>query len=215
MSSSNVGLGPRAASWRLLALTILLSSLAACTLLPATKPLQTFVLPAGSSTPSDDAPLNATLRLATPRSNEILKNRRILVMPAPNQLNVYQGARWSTDAPSLLRDRLTEAFRQNGRLSGVIGGSNQIKSDFVLLSELDAFHSEYAAGAPWAVIRLEAQLVDSASRNLLASQYFTIRVKSEDERLESVVEAFGRAADELSQRLVGWSLAYLGDHIES
>nr|WP_298412176.1 ABC-type transport auxiliary lipoprotein family protein [uncultured Halomonas sp.] len=215
MSACSMGFVRRAAAWKFLVLIILSSSLAACTLLPGAKPLRTFILPVGTHEPSSEAPLDVTLHLATPRASEVLKNRRILVMPASNELSVYKDARWSTDVPNLLRGRLAEAFRQDARLSGVFAGSDPVRSDFVLLSELDAFHSEYQANTPWIVIRLDAQLIDGASRRLLASKNFTVRIKSEDARIESVVDAFGRAADDLSGQLVSWGLANIDAHIGS
>ncbi|MGC3871883.1 ABC-type transport auxiliary lipoprotein family protein [Halomonas sp. GXIMD04776] len=215
MSASSKSTHRRAAAWKFLVLMILASSLAACTLLPGAEPARTFILPVGAQAPSSNAPLDATLQVATPRANAILKNRRILVMPSSNELSVYKGARWSTDVPVLLRDRLIEAFRQSGRLTGVFAGSAPVRSDFMLLSELDAFHSEYQADTPWVVIRLDAQLIEGASRRLLANRYFTVRIKSEGTRIESVVDAFGRAADELSEQLLDWGLANIADHVES
>ncbi|ADJ28490.1 ABC-type transport auxiliary lipoprotein family protein [Nitrosococcus watsonii] len=196
-----------------LAFASLSMTLPACTLLPSSAPLQTFILPPSKPVDaSNAAPLKAILRIATPQANEILKGRRILVMPTSNQLNVYQGARWSLDAPSLLRDHLMDVFRRNGRLAGVIGENNPVDSDFLLLSELHAFHSEYRGKKPWAVIRLDVQLIDSTSRDLLASRRFSVPVESQDERLESVVEAFGQAVDELSRQLVEWSLINIANH---
>lgn len=200
-------------SWMMfLTLAGLSMTLLACTLLPGSMPSQTFILPTKPIDASSAAPLEAILRIATPQANETLKGRRILVMPTANRLKVYQGARWSSDAASLLRDHLIEAFRRNGRLAGVIGENNPIDSDFLLLSELNAFHSEYRGKKPWAVVRLDAQLIDSASRDLLASRRFSGCIESQDERLESVVEAFGQAVDELSRQLIDWSLINIANY---
>ncbi|MFD2192289.1 ABC-type transport auxiliary lipoprotein family protein [Pistricoccus aurantiacus] len=197
----------------LLAIASLVTTLPACTLLSGSTPSETFVLPTQPIDTSSTAPLETILRVATPEANETLKGRRILVMPTANRLKAYQGARWSDAAPGLLRDRLIAAFRQDGRLAGVVGDNSPVKSDVILLSELSAFHSEYRQGKPWAVIRLDAQLIDGARHRLLANRRFSVGIESQDEQLESVVEAFGEAADQLSHQLIDWSLDNIDDYL--
>ena len=77
--------------------------------------------------------------------------------------------------------------------------------DVALVSDLRAFHSEYANGVPEVVIRLDATLVDERTQALLAERRFEFREPSTGTVLESVVEAFGRAADRLAADLADWS----------
>ncbi|WP_312930491.1 ABC-type transport auxiliary lipoprotein family protein, partial [Stutzerimonas nitrititolerans] len=107
---------------RHLAVLALVGSLGACALLPEGETLRIFLLPGEARTAPQGvaAPLDLTLQIATPNASRALSSARIAVVPQPNQLSSYRGARWSDAAPQLLRDRLIEAFQQDGRLPSVV-----------------------------------------------------------------------------------------------
>ncbi|QJQ98979.1 ABC-type transport auxiliary lipoprotein family protein [Halomonas sp. PGE1] len=193
---------------RRLALLLLASTLTACTLLPESEPPSLHLLPATPLAPAQSAPLEARLRVETPQAPALLSGARILVMPEPNRLQAYAGARWSDRTPLLLRDRLVEGLRDRGRLH-VQDDNSPLGADVALVSDLRAFHSVYppaaAQGSPVAVIRLDASLVDESQRRLLAERRFEVREPSEGTAVAQVVEAFGRAADELARAIAEWS----------
>ena len=178
--------------------------LAACTLLPEREPNRLFLLPATALAPSEAPAVATRLRVETPHAPAMLSGPRILVMPEPNRLQAYADARWSERIPLLLRDRLLEGLRDRGRLRAQDDNS-PLAVDVALVSDLRAFHSEYANGVPEVVIRLDATLVDERTQALLAERRFEFREPSTGTVLESVVEAFGRAADRLAADLADWS----------
>jgi len=193
---------------RLALLLLLASTLTACTLLPESEPPSLHLLPSTPLAPAQSAPLEARLRVETPQASALLSGARILVMPEPNRLQAYAGARWSDRTPLLLRDRLVEGLRDRGRLR-VHDDNSPLGADVALVSDLRAFHSLYqpeqAQGSPVAVIRLDASLVDESERRLLAERRFEVREPSEGTAVAQVVEAFGRAADELARAIAEWS----------
>ena len=209
--------------------------LPACSVLPAAEPLDVYVLPvstgapgasanmspgnsiaspAATSTPAGGAPsasaaaraLPWSLRVVRPAAGVHLAGQRIVVMPEGNRVSVYQGAGWSDPAPALLRDRLLEAFRADGRVGALSSDERQLHADFELDSDLRAFQSEYRGGRPEAVLRLDARLVHTASRRIVASRSFEQRQASADAAVPAVVEAFGSAADRLSAEVVAWTV---------
>lgn len=198
----------RLKSIRRIALLALLGSVPACTLIPKAEPIRVFLLP-GAQVPAPGATqaFDQALRIHTPQASRILAGPRIAVVPQGNQISSYQGARWSDTAPTLLRDRLIEAFQQAGPMTAVSSENDNLHADLELLSDLRAFQSEYIDGAPQVHIRLDASLVQGTSRKVLASRRFDIRQRSTDERVESIVTAFGQASDELSRQLIEWTLA--------
>ncbi|WP_416140587.1 ABC-type transport auxiliary lipoprotein family protein [Halomonas sp. HK25] len=193
---------------RRLALLLLASTLSACTLLPESEPASLHLLPAATLARLEGPPLEARLRVETPQASALLSGARILVMPEPNRLQAYAGARWSDRTPLLLRDRLVDGLRDRGRLSAQDDNS-PLGADVALVSDLRAFHSVYAQGAeqgsPVAVIRLDASLVDETQRRLLAERRFEVREPSAGTEVTQVVEAFGRAADILTREVAEWS----------
>ncbi|GAB3375968.1 ABC-type transport auxiliary lipoprotein family protein [Azotobacter armeniacus] len=198
-------------SLRPLALLVLLGSLTACSVLPEAEQIHVYRLPgAPLQAQAATARLDQALRIATPKADRMLGSARIAVVPEGNRISSYQGARWSDDAPTLLRDRLIEAFREDGRTASVSSDDNHLYADLELLGDLRGFHSEYAGGKPQVRISLDVNLVHSASQRILASRRFEIRQPAQDEQLDSVVAAFGTAGDQLSRQLVDWTLAQGG-----
>ncbi|GAB3468892.1 ABC-type transport auxiliary lipoprotein family protein [Azotobacter salinestris] len=196
---------------RLPVLLVLLVNLSACSVLPEAERIHIYRLP---GTPLQAQPatarLDQALRIATPKADRMLGSARIAVVPEGNRISSYQGARWSDDAPTLLRDRLIEAFREDGRAASVSSDDNHLHADLELLGDLRGFHSEYVDGKPQVRVSLDVNLVHSASQRILASRRFEVRQSARDERLDSVVAAFGTAGDQLSRQLVDWTLAQGG-----
>lgn len=185
---------------------------AACNVLPESESVRRFLLPQEGTDEerafrsSAEATLPLVLRVHSPQASQILASTRIAVVPDESEISSYRGARWAQPVPNLLRDRVVEAFLQNGRLAGVVDEQNRLDADLVLTSKLRAFQSEYVDGKPQVRILLDAQLSDSGTRELIASRRFEVLQESPGESIESVVASFGRASDQLSGQLVDWTL---------
>ncbi len=96
-----------------------------------------------------------------------------------------------------------------GRLATVVDDASRARSDATLTSHLSAFHSRYRESGPEVVIRLNAQLLDEGSREVLASRRIEVVELSRGESIEAVVTAFGRATEAMSRQLVDWTLESL------
>jgi len=192
---------------RLTLLGGLLGLLSACSILPSPEPLRIFLLPTSDLTPVqiDQQAQPYALRINTPQASRILSNPRIAVVPRGNEISAYQGARWSDAAPVLLRDRLIEAFQRDGRMPSVSNEDDNLPADLALHSDLRAFQSVYVDGTPQVVIRLDVRLVSQHNHQTLGNRRFDIRQPSADPSVESVVEAFGQASDNLSRELLAWT----------
>ena len=195
---------------RHLAALVVVASLGACSVLPEGETLRVFLLPGEALTASaaNTAPLDLTLQIVTPNASRALSGARVAVMPQPNQLSSYRGARWSDAAPLLVRDRLIEAFQQDGRLPSVVNEDANLRAELGLFSDLRAFQSEYLDGAPVVVVELHAHLVDRHQQRTFASRQFEVRQPSAGTSVESVVEAFGRASDTLSREVIDWTISH-------
>ncbi|MDR2881301.1 MAG: ABC-type transport auxiliary lipoprotein family protein [Azoarcus sp.] len=169
-----------------------------------------YLLPASSDAldRADRALRPWSLRIARPESNGQLLGQRILVMPEPNRLSVYKGASWHEPAALLMRNRLFNAFRTDGRVGALSIEEMRTFADYELGSELSAFHSEYQQDdkPPVAVVKFDTRLIDTTSRRIVASRAFEAREAAEDSSIPAVVAAFGRAADRLSSELVSWTI---------
>lgn len=189
-----------------------LLALGGCSLLGERTPVTLYDLPAEPLTPSSGTATDLTLRLATPGASGLLVSPRILVVPQPNQPQVYSGVRWVNNMPQLLRDRIADAFLEDGRLPRLIHAESMVSAEVELISNLRAFHSEYVNGTPEAVIILDARLVDARSQHLIDGRRFTHRHPAGSEAIPDVVEAFGVASDNLMRDLVDWTLQHQASH---
>ena len=190
---------------RLLAALLLISSLAACSVLPKSQVLSIYRLPA-SSLPGHPASADWALRVNKPYSSQLLDSTRIAVLPPGDQISAYQGVRWSDRAPLLLRDRLIDAFLDDGRLKAVSSDESRLQADLELDGDLRAFHSEYQNGRPTVRILFEARLVQSGSLRILASRRFEVSQAASDTSVPAVVHALGQAGDQLARDVLEWTL---------
>ena len=186
--------------------------LAACSILPAPTPVDTYVLPGAAwqraatteHTRTHPAAAGAALRIARPVTDGLLSSRRIAVMPQADRLQVYL---WSNPPATLLRSRLLDAFLADGRLPWIdTDESPASRVDYLLATQLRAFYSVYENGSPTAVVRIDAQIVDTASNRAVASRSFLVRQPAASKEIPDVVQALGQASDQLSKDMVDWAV---------
>ena len=185
-----------------IALGILLDG---CSILPKSEAPNVYLLPATSTTATAHHGMSQeSLRIVTPQAARALDSTRIAVSPQNNVITSYQGARWSDRAPRLLRDRLVDAFRTDGRFAAVSSDDANLQADLELTGDLGAFQSEYEQGVPVVVIRYDVQLVQSRSRHIVATHRFDIRQPVDGKGVPQVVTAFGQAMDQLAAQVIAW-----------
>lgn len=182
--------------------------LGGCSILPRSEAPNVYLLPATSAAATaHHSVLQASLRIVTPQAARILDSTRIAVMPQDNIITAYEGARWSDPAPRLLRDRLVDAFRADGRFAAVSSDDAHLQANMELTGDLRAFQSEYVNGVPVVVIRYDAQLVRGRSQEIVATRRFDIREPVAGKEVPQVVKAFGQATDQLAAQVLSWVTA--------
>jgi cholesterol transport system auxiliary component len=190
----------------MLALAVL-SLLGACSILPKGEELTVYQLPVTGATPARGVEVDWALQVNKPLASPLLDSTRIAVLPDDARISAYQGVRWDDRGTLLLRDRLIDAFRADGRVGAVSSDDSRLATDLVLAGDLRAFQGEYRAGRVEVHILLEARLVQSGTRRMLASQRFEVREAAGGRAPAQVVAAFGLAADRLAVQVLDWTLA--------
>jgi cholesterol transport system auxiliary component len=59
------------------------------------------------------------------------------------------------------------------------------------------------------VVRIDAQIVDTASNRAVASRSFLLRQPAASKEVPDVVQALGQASDQLSRDMVDWAVQSL------
>lgn len=199
---------------RSLIVGVLALALSGCSvaLLPEKQALRIFTLPYGYTPDSVEAQTpgdRPVLRVAQPQASGVLDSERIVIEVSPNELAALSTARWSTNAPSLLRDHLVRSLRADPRVATVVSDTSGSGSDITLTSELQAFQEVRTGESHQVRLYLQAQLIDNGSRDILAVQDFDVTVPSSGDDLDQSVAAFGRAADGLAAEMADWLSEYL------
>ena len=185
-----------------------LSLLSACSILPKPEQVDVYWLPY-AQTPiatSPSAPVNWSLKLDKPMASNALNSQNIAVVPEGNLISNYKGARWSDPAPVLLRNRLLDAFLQDGRIQGLSTDDSNLQSDFELGGELLAFQTRYDGKSPEVLIQYNARLVRSRDQRVIGSKRFETRQPLTNPMVPGVVAGFGQATDQLMPQVVQWVL---------
>ena len=185
-----------------------LSLLSACSILPKPEQVDVYWLPY-AQTPiaaSQSAPVNWSLRLDKPMASNALNSQNIAVVPEGNLISNYKGARWSDPAPVLLRNRLLDAFLQDGRIQGLSTDDSNLQADYELGGELLAFQTHYNGKNPQVLVQYNARLVRTSDQRVIASKRFDVRQPLNNPLVPGVVAGFGQASDVLMPQVVQWVL---------
>lgn len=179
----------------------------ACTLLPEQKTVDIYRLPSAQAAASPAGKAQAwSLRIRSPHANAVLDSARIAVIVQGDQISTYGGARWTDAPPTLVRGRLAQAFRLDGRVASVSTTDSNVRADLELDSDLRAFQSEYRGAVPHAVVSLDARLISTSTRRVVASRSFEIAQPAGGVEVPAVVSAFGLATDALAAQVVQWAV---------
>ena len=178
--------------------------LAACTVLPQRPVSQVWLLPAQPGAPAGGQTINRSLRVMQPNTSQFINSSRIAVQPQGAEITVYSGSRWSDSVPVLVRNRLTQELRTDGRFVSVSSDEDNLQADFELGGDLSSFQGVYSGKKGEVLIQFDARLVQTSDRRVIASQRFVIHQPISGSSMSQVVEAFGLASDRLAADILRW-----------
>ena len=183
--------------------------LCACSILPSPSPVNVYQLPPTSFKEVTTAPTKSlSLRINRPNSNIQINSQRIIVIPEPNLVSSYEGVRWSDSAPTMVRNRVINAFITDGRIKSISGDDRTLYADYEIDSYLQSFQTEYISGVPKVVIRLDAQLVNVTTMKIIANRRFEIIQDTSGVKVPQIVIAFGEASNKLTSQLIDWTITH-------
>lgn len=192
-------------AWQLLLLLPLIL-LSACTILPSASVSQVYLLPAQTAATTQSGPtVDWSLRVSQPVANQFINSTRIAVQPQGQEIAVYKASRWSDATPILVRNRLIQEFRADGRVRAVSSDDDSLQADVELSGDLSAFQGVYNSDGSIVRIRFDARLVRVSDRRIIATRQFDIHQPIKGTDMNDVVQAFGAAGDRLAAQVLKWT----------
>lgn len=182
-------------------------SLGACSVLPRPDPPTVYALPqpqAPASTVTTVPEPEWSLQIATPLAPAAVNRSAITVLPRPDLVNNYRGARWSDPAPVLFRDALVRRLQLSHPGAVITSDDSDVPTRYKLVGRLDAFQSEYRNGQPQIVIHYQAQLLGGDAQSAVAVRHFDISLAPGSTAVGDVVAGFGQAVQQLDGQVQAW-----------
>lgn len=116
----------------------------------------------------------------------------------------YAQSRWVTSPAKLLSRRIQDDLVQSTR-KGVVSSHEGLKSDYALHLELEEFTQVFdQPHSSRAVIRLRANLVERATRQLIAQHKFSVEQATTSADAAGAVAALIQLSDQLSTEIIRW-----------
>jgi cholesterol transport system auxiliary component len=147
------------------------------------------------------------LSIAKPTASRMVGSVRIAVRPVPGELQVYKGAIWAKAPDEQLQDALLRTLEDSGRIHAVARQGSGVAADYRLELDLRRYEADYAGNpVPAATIEVNAKLLHSGDRDVVASRTFLQAVPAAGTDIALVAQAFGQALGTIAGDIAGWTL---------
>ena len=143
------------------------------------------------------------LVIPEPTAISVLASERIVVRPAPDQVETLADAQWIDQLPKLLQARLINTFENARRLRAVGRPGDRITADYELLTDVRAFQLSVGSG-PVAEVEIAAKIVVATNGRIIAGRVFRATVPSDSTQAPGAVRAIDAAFGEVAVHLVRW-----------
>jgi len=193
---------------RALGAMTLVFGLAGCSLLPKKEPLALYS-PAAKVAPDPAWPsVQWQLQIPRPLAPELVDSPRIVVRPAPGELQVYKGAVWAQPPTDMLEGSVLRVLEDSGKVPAVGRLATGLRANYRLVMDIRRFEADYAGGSqPSATIEVAAKLMHNTEQRVVASRTFLQVQPAAATDTAAVSAAFGQALAEASRQIAGWTLA--------
>ncbi|WP_298911862.1 ABC-type transport auxiliary lipoprotein family protein [uncultured Algimonas sp.] len=181
-------------------------AIASCSILPDPAPADIIYRLQLSGESVKPAPGATVIRVDRPSATSVFNTRAIVVSPDGRRLSTAAQAQWPEGTPTMLQEKLVDAFSRESRVIGVLPQSGT-RTDTRIHLTIKNFEAQFDQGedaSPLAVVRFTATLANATDRRLIDT--FTTRheVRADAARISSIVMAIEAANDAAMRDIVDW-----------
>lgn len=152
--------------------------------------------------------IGGLLAVERPNAGADLDTDNITIHVTPQKVDIYNQAKWIENAPKMFQNVVVESFDKTGKITAFSGDVANLRSDFLLLIDLQEFQAEpyHCVGKTHIHVGMNVKLVKMPERQLLGSQNFHHILDAEDNKMDTLVSCFDIASGNVINRLIEWVL---------
>lgn len=150
------------------------------------------------------------VRIARPLAPRALAGDRVALDTGQGQLGYMAGANWVSAAPVLLQELVIDTFDRRSDYLVAARPDDGVAARWDLRLEMRRFEAIYdqgSNGAPSVDVAIRARLIDTENREVSGVRTFEVSQRAEGNRQALIIDAFSRAASQVSIDLVSWAEA--------
>ena len=151
---------------------------------------------------SNSAP---TLLVSPMRTHPGFDTPRMAYRREPNQIAYYANNRWVEAPARMLTPLVTQALEASSAFGAVVQAPGTVHATLRLDTELVNLSQDFSVQPSTMHLVLRAQLVDTNTQSILASQLFEARAKASTEDARGGVEAANQLLPEVLTQLSRWA----------
>lgn len=154
---------------------------------------------------SHDLPV---VRIGRPIAPRALSGDRIALDAGEGRIAYMAGANWISAVPVLIQELVIDTIDRRSTVVVAARPDDGVASSWDLRLELRRFEAVYDQGsnaAPRVDVAIRARLIDAANREVASTRTFEASRRADGNRQALIVDAFSRAASEMSSELADWA----------
>ena len=173
--------------------------------LPETAPpAPRYTIGAATPTVTRDMPVSWSLAIADPSSSQLYNTVKVPITREKNRFEFFAGTEWVDRVPVLFQRALVRSFENTDQIVNVGDFSALPVGDYVLKTDIRAFHADYTQADQIAQVQIFARL-SLPDGTIAASRVFDASSVSADATLSSTMAAFDTGLDTVLGEIVQWT----------
>jgi len=182
--------------------------LSACSLIPESPPLPMYSLGGAENVEVQVTAVAESIIVDRPQAPGRMDSKRIVLKGPGFREDVIANGQWADSLTKLLQDQLIAAFDNTRVVKAASRPDAGVASGFALQSTVQDF-SGTLDGKNAVNIHMNIRLLDTASRQVLATETIRITRPVNNPSVEGVVGAFNEALTEALAKTVTWSVTQM------
>ncbi|PVA09238.1 hypothetical protein DC366_15175 [Pelagivirga sediminicola] len=146
-----------------------------------------------------------TLLVARPTAPAGIASDRIMVKQGAAAISYLPDARWADELPEVVRSLLVRSIAGTGRMGYVGPSEGGPVPDLALLTRIDRFELQVAAGTVTARVDISLSLLRDADQRVLKTRAFGSSAIAASDLPVDVVAAFQAILDTLLPEMASWA----------